>query len=237
MNKFIRYVFFVIILLFHTPAYSLEIISHIPNNPNSAFIMIHGWRQDGNSMTWLTKTLSKEFPNMAIYYPTAPDNAPNSGYEWFIIPTLGEKMATMDMYEKMMSSALNNVDKLHELIDDIHNSMGIDYENIHIGGFSQGGFMSILVSLTNDEQIGKVISFSGVPILFTKDFTPNDIVSAPNILIIQGTGDHVIPQYSYNLTDKTLRSIDIIPTLKIIKNMPHTINNKALSHSIEFLKK
>ena len=236
MNKLIRYIFFIIALLYNTPAYSLDVISHTPKAPNSALIMLHGWGGSGKRMTWLTNKLQDKFSDMAFYYPTAQNKAPHDGYEWFVIPSLGGNMSQNEIYKKMMSSALLSLKELHNLIEEIHQTQDIEYENIHIAGFSQGGLMALLTSLTSYNPIGKTISFSGVPLLFTEDFTPKDIKSIPDILIIQGDNDHIIPADSYNLTNKTLKSINITPNLKIIKNMPHTINNKALSHAIEFLK-
>ena len=237
MIKFIRSIFFIITLLLSHPSYSLEVNSDIPENPNSALIMIHGWRQDGKSMQWFTSKLNKDFPDMAFYYPTAPDKADRGGYEWFVIPALGEKISKMEIYQIMMSSALKNINELHKLIDEIHTTQGIEYKNIHIAGFSQGGLMSLLVGLTNNKLIGKVISFSGVPLLFTEDFTSKNINSRPEILIIQGDNDYIIPVDSYNITHETLKSIDIMSNLQVIKNMPHIINDKAIEHTIDFLKK
>ena len=140
------------------------------------------------------------------------------------------------MYDIMMHSALGNLEHLYNLIDNIHETQQIEYENIYIAGFSQGGFMAILTGLTNNKPIGKVISFSGVPILLTKDFKKTDVVSSPEIIIIQGDSDYVIPNDSYNLTRNTLNSLNIKSSLKVIKNMPHIINDEALNYAIEFMK-
>lgn len=214
---------------------ALEYSSHIPQTPKSAIIMLHGWGQDGKSMHWFTQKLNKDFPDMAIYYPTAQDRAPKGGYQWFVIPTLGAAMSQKQVYNKMMSSAKENLGNLHELINHIHQTQNIPYQNIHISGFSQGGLMALLTSLTFDEKLGKIISFSGVPLLFTKDFTSNNIKSSQDILIIQGDNDYIIPNNSYALTKETLESQGITPNLKIIKNMPHTINSKAIDTAKSFL--
>ncbi len=236
MQTIVRLFIFLFTVLYSINSVALDYTSHIPSNPSKALIVLHGWHQNKNSLQWLTNRLKDDFPDMAFYYPTAPDNAPGGGYEWFTIPTLGSQMSEEKMYKKMMSSALDNVEYLHNLIDSIHQNQAIEYENIHIAGFSQGGFMSILSGLLNNEKIGKIISFSGVPILFTEDFTAKDVRTTPQILIIQGDNDIVIPIDSYNMTDKTLQSINIKADVKIIKNMPHTINETALRYAKDFLK-
>lgn len=96
--------------------------------------------------------------------------------------------------------------------------------------------MSILTSLTYHHQIGKVISFSGVPVKLTKDFTKSSIKSSPEVLIIEGTSDNIIPKESYKITSQTLDILNIPYSLKIIPNMPHTINQEAINSAISFLK-
>ncbi|MBQ8750128.1 MAG: dienelactone hydrolase family protein [Alphaproteobacteria bacterium] len=236
MRQILRIFFFAIILLHSSICQALDVIAHIPETPKKALIMLHGWHHDGAGVQWLTNVLKNDFPDMAFYYPTAPDNAPSGGYQWFEIPTLGSSMSQEKMYDIMMHSALGNLEHLYNLIDNIHETQQIEYENIYIAGFSQGGFMAILTGLTNNKPIGKVISFSGVPILLTKDFKKTDVVSSPEIIIIQGDSDYVIPNDSYNLTRNTLNSLNIKSSLKVIKNMPHTINDEALNYAIEFMK-
>lgn len=236
MKYIFRFFIFLLAILLNTKCFALEFISHIPPTPKEALIVIHGYGQEGKSMQWLSDNFKDEFPNMAFYYPTSPISAPIGGYQWFTIRTLGEPMMQKEIYDIMMSSAQQNIDKLHNLIEHIHNTHQIDYKNIHISGFSQGGFMAILSSLTTPLNIGKVISFSGVPIIFTEDFTKNNIKSSPDILIIQGNNDKIIPHNSYDLTFKTLESQNITPQLEIIHNMPHIIDDKAIKKATEFLK-
>ena len=233
--KFSAFIF-AIMLFFSLKSYALNVISDIPPHPTDALIVMHGLGGNGKTMSSLGRHFSKAYPNMAIYYPTAPDKFAHRGYQWFEIPTLGDKMTKEDAYQIMMTSAIKNLKELHQLIEEIHTTQNIPYKNIHISGFSQGGFMAILASLTNHQKIGKVISFSGVPVKFTKDFTKSSIKSSPKILIIEGTSDNIIPKESYKITSQTLSSLNIPYNIKIIPNMPHTINQEAINSAISFLK-
>ncbi len=235
MRQILRTLFFAIILLHSPICYALDVIAHIPENPKKALIMLHGWQHDGAGVQWLTDALKNDFSDMAFFYPTAPDKAPGLGFQWFEIPTLGNEMSEEKIYDIMMHSALSNIGQLHDLIEYIHQNQQLEYKDIYVAGFSQGGFMAILTGLTNSNHIGKIISFSGVPIILTKDFKESSIVSKPKILIIQGDSDYVIPNDSYNLTQNTLTQQGISPQVKVIKNMPHTINNEAIKYAIDFL--
>lgn len=236
MRYILKITFFIIMMLYSSISYALDVVSHVPENPSKAILMMHGLGGNARSVSWLTKKLEKDFPDMAFFYPTAPDKASNGGFQWFEIPTLGEALSEEKIYDIIMQTALLNVGKLHDLIEHIHQKTQIEYDNIYIAGFSQGGFMAILTAITNNKRIGKVVSFSGVPILLTKDFKQSDVKSKPEILVIQGDKDYVIPNNSYRLTQDTLNILNMAPNTKVIKNLGHSINDEAIKSAIEFLK-
>lgn len=212
-----------------------ETIAHIPDNPTSALIIIHGYGGNAQTLSWMTDKLKNSLPDTAFYYPSAPDKAPMGGYQWFVIPHLGEKIADEAMYQEMMKGALKNISVIHRLIDDIHKSQNIPYDKIYVSGFSQGGLMAVLTGLTNKHQLTKVVSFSGVPVLFTPDFMPKNIVAAPDILLIQGNRDNIIPKDSLKMSAETLVSVGIEPYIRIIKGMNHSINKHAGQYLIDFI--
>lgn len=213
-----------------------ETFADVPENPKQALIIIHGYGQDGKRMQWMTDRLKDVLPDTAFYYPTAPDRAPHHGYQWFPIPILGAQMSEMSLYKKMLAGAVDNVAELHDLADEIHQDLNIPYENINVAGFSQGGLMAVLTVLTNPNRLGRAVSFSGVPLVLTDRFDEEMIVQKPEILLIQGTGDAVIPAESMSLTQKALEAADIIPQIKEIRGMGHEINPRALQYAVDFLK-
>lgn len=223
-------------LLLNFSANALETKSYIPENPTRALILIHGYNGSGERMTWLKDWLEPFFPDTAFYLPTAPDKAPYAGYEWFVIPELGEGMSREDIYQEMMQDALRNTAPLHKLIKEIRQDLNISYQDIDIAGFSQGGLMALLSALTFDDNLGKVISLSGVPLVFTSDFTKSQVKTAPSILLIQGNRDNIIPKDSLDLTKQTLNALKITPVVREIPNMSHTISSEALQELQTFLK-
>ena len=237
-DKFMKKViigFFVVCLFIFTDAYA-KVIADIPENPQRALIIIHGYGGNGNSMRWMTNNLKKALPDMAFYYPTAPDKSPYGGYQWFQIPTLGSNMSKKDLYDIMMADAIKNVNLLHRLVEEIHDELGISYQNIYVSGFSQGGLMALLTTLTSSHSLPIAVSFSGVPLLFTKDFMPSQVKNKPDILLLKGDNDSAIPQDSIDLTTSTLAKLQIKPEVKIFKGMSHQINQSALQTAIEFMK-
>ena len=233
MKKFLSIMILVLSLL--TCKAEAETVAHIPDNPTSALIILHGFGGDCHRLAWMTDKLKDSLSNTAFYYPTAPDNSPMGGYQWFVIPYMGEKIADMEAYKQMMKDALKNVSVIHKLIDDIHNSQNIPYDKIYVSGFSQGGLMAVLTGLTNPHHINKVVSLSGVPLLWTPDFTPKSITAVPDILLIQGDSDNVIPKDSLKMSAETLVSIGNEPYIRVIKGMNHSINSHAGQYLIDFI--
>lgn len=222
--------------LLNFSANALETKSYIPENPTRALILIHGYGGSGERMMWIKDRLKPLFPDTAFYFPTAPDKAPYGGYQWFVIPELGEGMSREDIYQKMMKDALRNTKHLHDLIKEIRQSLNISYQDIDIAGFSQGGLMALLSALTYEAPLGKVISLSGVPLVFTSDLTQKKLKTTPSILLIQGDRDNVIPKDSLDLTHQSLNALKISPVIREIPNMSHTINAEALQELQTFLK-
>ena len=237
MKKILFAVLLTAAFLINTNLSSAETVSYIPENPEKALIIIHGYGQDGSKMQWMTDILQKELPDTAFYYPTAPNKAPYHGYQWFVIPAFGAEMSEMKLNSRMLADAVDNVVVLHDLIDEIHNTQGISYEKIDISGFSQGGLMAVLAGLTNSNHIGRVVSLSGVPLVLTKHFDADMIASRPDILLVQGTNDNVIPSDSIVLTQKTLETLGLKPEIVEIRGMGHQITPLAIKWLIEFIQK
>lgn len=235
MKKLFAVFALVLGLVLNISAQAAETLSYVPENPEFALVMIHGYGQSGARMKGMEHQLKKALPNTALYFPTAPDNGPWGGYQWFTIPSLGAQMSEMVLYEKMMKGALKNVKHLHNLIDEIHKTEGIPYENISVAGFSQGGLMALLAGLTNPHGLHKVVSFSGVPLLLTEDFTKDKVKAAPQILIIQGDNDTVIPANSFQMTTDTLKTLNIPSELQVIRSMTHQISDAALKYFADFM--
>lgn len=235
MKKLLVTITLVLTLIINVTAKAAETLSYIPENPKYALIMIHGYGQSGARMKGMENQLKKILPNTALYFPTAPDNGPWGGYQWFNIPLAAAQMADIAMYEKMMKDALKNVKHLHNLVDEIHKTEDVPYENISVAGFSQGGLMALLTGLTSPRELHKVVSFSGVPLLLTKDFTASKLISSPQILIIQGDNDTVIPAESFKMTADTLNSLNIPFKMQIIRGMTHQISSAALKHFADFM--
>lgn len=201
-----------------------------------ALIFVHGYTQSGENMRRAAVSLSDALPNTDFFYPTAPDAAPSFGYQWFDIPAFGSRMSEQALYRQMLSGALHNIHVIHELVEEIHHAENIEYQNIYVAGFSQGGLMAVLTVLTSPHRLGGAVSLSGVPLLPLVDFEMPGTDFSPEILLIEGNADTVIPAESLYLTAKTLQAAGLSPKTEIIDGMGHRITPEALQKLVDFIR-
>jgi predicted esterase len=105
---------------------------------------------------------------------------------WFNIFSIPDANGYRRIDEKKINKYREEID--NEL-NNISNEEKIDFDNIFIGGFSQGACMAINTMLNCDKNLAGVISLSG----FNFDFNPadNNKKNVP-ILSINGTMDDTI---------------------------------------------
>lgn len=215
---------------------ALDVEKYVPEKAQNALIVIHGFGQDGRQMASFAEQLKPLLPDTALYFPTAPQTAPHHGYQWFEIPAWGLEAYDIKNYGIMLSSAVENVGGLHRLIDDIHKEQGIPYKNISVSGFSQGGLMTVLTVLSYPQPLGKAVSLSGVPFVLTPDFDRDMVTAKPDILLIQGDADQVVPTDGPEMTKKSLATFGITPQVEYIRGMGHRIDGAALEKMVNFLR-
>ncbi len=204
-------------------------------NPQKALIFLHGFGQSGDRMKQIFSQVDSLFKDYALYFPDAPVRARRCGYQWFSLPLFNVKYSTKDDYQKMMTEALVCVKSIEELIENIHQTQKIPYQNIVVAGFSQGGLIAVLTGLLCHHPLPKVVSLSGVPVVFTDDFCAEMVNNKPNILLTQGTSDRILPSESMNLSKKTLGELGIVPTEARIEGLRHQIDVKALQKLADFV--
>lgn len=143
---------------------------------------------------------------------------------WYDIKELNSKdSVTKEDVDKSSDRVLSYIN------EDIKNG---DYSNVYLGGFSQGGFMSLYTGLGKGIKFGGLICLSGGLFPFTE--ISNDVLKTP-IFMGHGKNDMMvsfkIAEYSYeqliksNFTNVKFKSYD----------MGHSLVEEELKDMIEFL--
>jgi len=127
----------------------------------AAFIFFHGMGDQGASWATMAENfrLRRKFDDCAFIFPNAPSipMTINMGMKmpgWFDLSTLSDESAPED--EKGMNASKELIHgMIKEQID-----KGIPSERIVVGGFSQGGVVSILAALTAEYKLGGLVCMS-----------------------------------------------------------------------------
>ena len=158
-----------------------------------AIIFIHGLGDSGNGWTFLQRQLSSLSRTVHYEFPTAPvDRVTCNGgarcTSWFDIIKIPVLMSEPDN----PSSLTENCAKIHKLIDDVAAKHSIPTSNIALGGFSQGGAMSLCAGGSYPLPLAGVACLSGW--LLRKDETVANWVTKKDVpvFIAHGSEDVVV---------------------------------------------
>lgn len=115
-----------------------------------------------------------------------------------------------------------------------------DYKRIFLGGFSQGGFMSLYTGLSSEKNFGGLVSLSGGLFPFTK--IQSDKKDIP-IFLAHGTYDMMVPykiaEESYEILLNKKTKVDQSEKFKNVEfhsyDIDHTLNYEELQKLQDFL--
>ena len=107
--------------------------------------------------------------------------------------------ATLKPTSGDFTEAKESLNLVLDEIDRIKNIENVDYKNIFLGGFSQGGMMTNYILLNSRHELGGYIAFSGY--VFDHDFSENQVLTSLNdvqTLKLQSKKNyHILATHSY----------------------------------------
>ncbi len=112
---------------------------------------------------------------------------------------------------------------------------GLTVSDIAMIGFSQGTRVCLHTSLRMQKCCACVIGYSGA--LSLPELITAELVSRPDIMLIHGYEDEVLPYTESLRAQKVLLEHDINVEVKLIKELEHKIGVEATDVGLEFLKK
>ena len=213
------------------------ILSYKPEKAEKALFFLHGYGADGGDLYQMLPDLKEALPKTAFYFPTAPEQAPWQGNQWFELSDYNPAQFSLEYLDILIERALKNINIINNLIEYIKQENNILASQISLAGFSQGGLMAVLTALLREDMVERAISLSGLPLYFGQSLKPEQVISFPPLLFIQGQGDDVVPPASLRLTADSLKKAKISASFEEIPAMGHEINSKAFFRMIDFLKK
>jgi len=210
---------------------------HIPKTVQQILILCHGYGADGLDLTYGMEKLYHDIPQLACFYPNAPQATPFGGYEWFSLDDFTpQKLTDISYLDTLMKRANPSVRALQNLTLELTTKFQIPPANIFLGGFSQGALIALMAALSLEEKIAGILSLSGVPILFQNTFPIKQVKQHVPILMTHGEEDTVIPEKAWYFGQEQLKSAHQQVSAFSIPELAHGIDNKVLDHMITFIK-
>ena len=195
----------------------------------NAIILLHGYGGDGKDISMLSMNWKRHLPNTVFICPDGHENCAisPSGYQWFDL--------SKDDENYILSEAKKAENILQKFIQEVIKEYNIPSSKIVLSGFSQGCMMAINLGLVSEEKFNCIVGFSG------KIIDKNDLgqrkKNNPNILLVHGDADEVVPVSNVLEAKDFLIRNNIDVNTQIIKNCGHHIPVEASSLALNYIKK
>jgi phospholipase/carboxylesterase len=172
---------------------TLNVLAIPPQNnqrPDFVLVLLHGWGANNRDLTPLVSMLG--LPKGLYLFPNAPyphEQVPD-GRAWYAL-------------EKNNQGIENSLDLFYQWLLSLEDKTDIPLQKTIVGGFSQGGAMSLDIGL--QLPVAGVFSFSGY-----LHFEPSaDRNPFPPALICHGTQDAVVPIHTAQECSRKLQAVGV----------------------------
>ena len=203
-------------------------------NPKYLVVFLHGYGSNGENLLDLAHEFEYALPDAHYISPNAAEpwegGFPHS-YQWFSLAAGVERKSL-----PLMASDIRNSNKtLADFIKQQLERFNLKYENLFLIGFSQGAMMALYQGFITEEKLAGVISFSGKVIL--PEMIGEKIISKPEICLIHGEKDSVLPFENFLEAVKIFEEQKISHESHRVANLDHSIDIQGIRMAQNFLKK
>jgi phospholipase/carboxylesterase len=147
--------------------------------------LFHGVGSNELSMALLADSFD---PRFLVISARSPIQVGPFGYAWFHV-TFTPDGPVIDGDE-----AADGWRRVSEFVSEATSSYGADPDRIFVGGFSQGGIVSLAALLTAPEQFAGAVCMSGrLPPEVLPHVVSDDRLQGKPVLVVHGTADETLP--------------------------------------------
>lgn len=203
-------------------------------NPKYLVIFLHGYGANGENLLTLHHEFSHILPDSHYISPhgvQAWEGGFPDSYQWF---SLYDGVRRRPL-EEIAAEITNSNKILANFIDAQLMRFNLSYENLFIIGFSQGGMMSLYQGLTSEKKPAGIISFSGKLIL--PEMVGQKTISKPNICLVHGKQDSVVPFENLLEAEKILKAQNFDFETHQIEHLDHSIDIHGVKSAQNFIRK
>ncbi|KAI8901616.1 acyl-protein thioesterase-like protein 1,2 [Globomyces pollinis-pini] len=198
-------------------------------------IFLHGLGDTGSGWEGIGHMLSPALPFTKFIFPNAPVKPVTLNFgaqmpAWYDIISLDRENAKEDE-----PGMLHTVEQINGLIK-AEIDAGIPSDRIILGGFSQGGAMTLLTGLTTTHKLAGLVCLSGyLPLAAKMDTLQKTTNKATPIFMGHGTADQVVNYQWARLSEERLKSLGYNVDFKSYAGMEHSANDTEFKDLLEFL--
>jgi len=203
-------------------------------NPKYLVIFLHGYGANGENLINLSYEFKHVLPEAHFISPNAIEpwegGFPDA-YQWFSLYSGMDRKGINEIADNIRNA--NKI--LGNFIEAQLNRFKLTPKNLLLVGFSQGAMMSIYQGLIMPEKPAGIISFSGKVIL--PEALGESSVSKPEICLIHGEADSVLPFEHFLEAKKTLESQKISHEAHSFPHLDHSIDIHGVRVAQGFIRK
>lgn len=197
-------------------------------------LFLHGYGANGENLLDLAYEFKGILPEAHFISPNAIE--PWEGgfpgcYQWFSLSNGLERKSMVDMAVDVIRA--NKI--LKSFIKKQLERFNLSEKNLIIMGFSQGAMMSMYQGFTADVKPAGIVSFSGKLIL--PEMLGQKIIHKPEICLIHGRQDSVLPFSNFTEAEKLLKQENISFESHALDNLDHSIDIRSIKAAQGFVKK
>ncbi|UTO55156.1 dienelactone hydrolase family protein [Neoehrlichia mikurensis] len=196
----------------------------VSNDIDNLVVLLHGRGATGDNLISIAPAMSKIIPRSQFIAPNAHINY-NVGYAWFLSDSLREDIIFHEM-KKSVKIVNNFIDKQLQ-------KLGLSDKRLSLVGFSQGAMLAMHIALCR-KLCSAVVSYSGA--ILCPNLLKCEIISKPNMCIIHGNEDYVVPFTYFNHCMTFLNDNGITAEYHEIKGLDHSINAEGIKIGADFIK-
>lgn len=207
--------------------YSISVPPKSGRSPQGAVVLLHGWGSNCQDLVGLADYM--DLSDYQLVFPEAPFPHPynSTGKMWYAFPQDYSFWGKPDFGDRPDLSTSRQ--RLIEFLTHFTQTTNIPFSRIILGGFSQGGAMTL--------DVGVRLPFAGLMVLsgyLHAPLQPQQTSLSPT-LMIHGRQDQVVPLPAAQQARDSLEAIGITPNYQEY-DMGHEIQPLALSQIQSFVK-
>ncbi|MGN7619007.1 MAG: alpha/beta hydrolase [Ehrlichia sp.] len=188
-------------------------------------VLLHGRGASGDSIMSVGHLMGGLLSNTRFVAPNAHIKYGDTGYAWFAGRDFSENVVFSDMEKTAVI--------VNDFIDLQLKSSGLNDNKLVIAGFSQGAMLAVHIALLRERKCAAVISYSGA--IICPNYLKHKINVRPDVCIIHGTEDMVVPFSFFGSSVSFLSDNDVPVESHAISGLDHSINSACVEIGVRFI--